>query len=173
MSSRGRTKERTNIQRKPIKFGISIDLVDPEHDELYHRDIYLPEDFPDMALFPGLDDDKTEFIKKISDSTLVSETGFVRFLAKFGILYMQSEFVRQHTDGWTFLFYEEDYIGAFSTENKACSYASRFPKAYFIINMYPKILYEYHEQINTFSYRQTEMVDVGDRKIPTYAHTYF
>lgn len=131
--TRGRSYQRKPHNKSQIEnYGLSIDETDPENNDLYHRDQYIPEDFPSMKIPEGYREDREdnlpEFINRISKSTLVSVHGYYFFMINFGLLYLQSEFVRKYTDGWTFLFYEDEYIGAFSSVNKADRYASKFSK---------------------------------------------
>lgn len=169
-----RSMERRNETYNPYISGTSIDEIDPENNELYNRDYYLAEDFPRMNLIRNLNDDEfPEFIKNISTCTLVSEDGFCMFFLKFGLLYLQSEFVRAHTDNWVFLFYQKRYIGAFSTMGKADSYASRFTESYYTQRMYLLTIYEYNESISSVSRRYTEIHNIEGKEIHTYLHSYY
>ena len=167
--TRNRTKRTENID-----MGLTIDQLDIENDPKFHADQYLPEDFPDIKIPPYLDEDSMpEFIINVKTATFVSDYSFFYFMRKFGLLYLQSEFVRQHTDGWHFLFFERNYYGVFSTREKLANYASRFNKAYFIISMYIPIIGIEFREFTSLSYGVTNHVEVDGKFYPYHTHDYY
>jgi hypothetical protein len=107
----------------------------------YNGDVYLPQDFeiipiPDDILI----DELPKFMRKIVNSTLPSKQGLKDFFERFGMHYLRSEFVKDHTDGWCFLFLREEYRGAFKDKADAIEYGDNHGGGIFIFNMYPMII---------------------------------
>lgn len=172
---KGRTIERVpRPKRDEIEdFGLTIDEVDLSN-EIYHRDYYLPEDFPDMKISVGFtDEDIPDFMRRISSNTYCSPHAFFVFMRKYGLLYMQSEFVREHTDDWCYLFFKGEYYGAFKNEIDLDRYASRFKSAYFVTRMYLQNMGGQMLQTTAISQRYTRYVDVNGEQVPIHTNDYF
>jgi hypothetical protein len=114
---------------------------DPAFDDLefYSRDMYLAEESPVVENTAGITfEELPRFIARIIECTSVSEKGTADFCKKFGVIYMISDYVRKHTDGWMFLFLNKEYIGAFSNGRDLNSEYKRRGGRFSIFRMYPE-----------------------------------
>jgi hypothetical protein len=104
---------------------------------LYSRSRYMNKEFLE---FPKTTDhtydDLPEFAKFIIDLAAISDKGTNDFIDKYLTVYLASEFVRRHTDGWVFLFIAREYIGAFETQEMAMEERKKHRGVYALIPMY-------------------------------------
>lgn len=134
------TEETSKTIETEVDEGLSVDEIDFT-EEKYHVDIYFPEDFPDMKFPEDLRADKLpDFIKEVLGAGYVSDFYKVVFMRKFGFLYLESDFIREHTDDWHFLFYKQKYLGAFRYVKDLDNYGYSQGYGFFHIPMYPRII---------------------------------
>jgi hypothetical protein len=118
---------------------------DPAMDnlEFYSRDRYMNEESPSYENTIRLRyDEIPEFAKDIVKTGTVSVQGTMDFLKKFLMIYMMSDYVRKHTDGWTYLFIDEEYVGSFASESDAMREWRKRGGVYSIFSMYPPMFSE-------------------------------
>ena len=137
---RSRSRTRTNRREKEVDEGLTVDQIDFT-EEKYHADIYFPEDFPDIKIPENLETiELPAFMKRILKAGYILEDEKKIFFRKFAFLYLKSDFIRQHTDDWHFLFYKEKYLGAFKYVKDLDNYGYSQGYGFFHIPMYPRLI---------------------------------
>jgi hypothetical protein len=140
----------------------------------YDDDVYLPEDF-EIINVPHdiMIDELPEFMQDIADGTLLSKKGLKDFFERFGMHYLRSEFVKRHTDGWSFLFLKREYRGAFKNKGDAIEYGDAHGGGIFIFNMHPRVIQERREITTSVSSMKTSYAVSKGVNVPYYTHSYY
>ena len=168
---RSRSRTRTNRREKEVDEGLTVDQIDFT-DAKYHADIYFPEDFPDMKIPENLEvSDFPKFMRSILGAGYVSDFEKLVFMRKFAFLYLQSDFVKEHTNEWHFLFYKKKYLGAFKYPEDLNKYGYSQGYGFIHVPMYPRLIGSESKETSSVSNMITTYVQENGIQYPYYTHS--
>jgi hypothetical protein len=108
---------------------------------IYLQNTYLSKDFPSIELPETMTADVLpDFMRRIAMDGAVNDNGWETFMKRFGMIYLTSETIRRHTDGWIFMFVNGEYTGSFQNENDAFGYGNSLGVRFHLHDMYLPLL---------------------------------
>jgi hypothetical protein len=121
-----------------------MDIEDDFKSGIYLANKYRAHDFPPVEVPENIIQEELPlFMKKIARNGALSDDGWEVFIQKFMMIYLTSERIRKHTDGWIFLFVDGSYGGAFESRDDAVDYGKSIGNNVFLHPMYPMVIGEY------------------------------
>jgi hypothetical protein len=127
---------------------------------LTSKSILLPRDLPILDLPEDLSSlELPDFMTDIVNEKIASKTGRRDFFERFGLLYVYSSQLRNHTNGWYLLFVDREYSGAFQVQREALEHGTSIGEGVYTHSMHPR-LHEYKRQV--IRERDVQLGQLGD-----------
>ena len=131
---------------------------------------------PEIPVTKDMDpSDFPEFIIDVLEATCITSNAKQRFFEKFGFRYLKDKKFQSQTEGYSFLFLDKEYYGAYENSIIAFKIGKAITKTICVIDMHPIILGEYSERtISLGMIEKHEFKKSGTEKIlEVYNYDYY